>query len=86
VSLGDGYAEKVEQPVVRPGGTEMVDVSRIEEPADIHGPEDFRASSDYVSLKRELQMHEQMRPAIEQGADLNTFDAWDQRHRLGHYS
>jgi hypothetical protein len=67
-----------------PGGTEMVKVAEIEDPS-FNGPEDFRPGS-YDSLKREIQMHEQMRPYIEQSHGLDTFDQWDAHNKIGAYS
>lgn len=67
-----------------PGGTEVVDVSQIEDPS-FNSPEDSRSDS-YNSLKREMQMHEQMRPYIEQGHGLDTFDQWDKHYKIGAYS
>jgi hypothetical protein len=74
---------KAERPL-GPGGTEMVKIAEIEDPG-ISGPEDFRPGS-YDSLKREIQMHEQMRPYIEQGYGLDAFDQWDTHNKIGAYS
>lgn len=75
-----------------PDDIRLVDVSRLPETPEIQGPQDFKGNTPaerqahYESLKREMLMHEEMRPYIEQEYGPEMWDAWDQQAELGHAS
>ncbi len=74
------------QPVSdRPDGITNVELSRINA-NDIKTPGDFRSPEQYAGMRREAEMLEQMQPALDQGANADTFDGWDKANRIGHYS
>jgi|GEM_PF-1946078 len=54
--------------------------------SEIQSPADFRSPSEYAEQLREAHMLKQMLPALEQGADPELFDQWDQANQIGHYS
>jgi len=55
-------------------------------PTDIQTANDFKSTEQYAALRREATMLGQMQPALEQGANADTFDAWDKSNKIGHYS
>lgn len=69
---------------------EYVEVNRLPETPDVHGPQDFKGNTpqerraNYESLKRDMLRHEEMRPYIEQGYGPDTWDQWDQQAGIGH--
>lgn len=62
-----------------------VELNRINS-TDIRSSADFNHPEQYASLRREAAMLKQMQPAIAQGADVETFHAWDKANQIGHYS
>ncbi len=79
--LSEGYAQRLNA-----DDMEMVDLSQIADTPEVQGPADFSEYSSYDSLRREVQMHEQMRPYIEQGATVDDFNEWDKHNHIGAYS
>jgi hypothetical protein len=74
------------QPVSdRPDGITNVDLNRINA-NDIKTPGDFKSPEQYAGMRREAGRLKQMQPALDQGANADTFDSWDQANRIGHYS
>lgn len=53
---------------------------------DIQTANDFKNPEQYAGMRREATMLGQMQPALEQGANADTFDAWDKSNQIGHYS
>ena len=68
-----------------PNGITNVPMERIN-PTDIQMANDFKSPEQYAALKREATMLGQMQPALEQGANVDTFDTWDKANKIGHYS
>jgi hypothetical protein len=68
-----------------PNGVTNVPLDRIN-PTDIQAANDFKSPEQYAALKREATMLGQMQPALEQGANADTFDGWDKANKIGHYS
>ena len=67
-----------------PNGVTNVPLDRIN-PTDIQAANDFKSPEQYAALKREATMLGQMQPALEQGANADTFDGWDKANKIGHY-
>lgn len=55
-------------------------------PTEIQSASDFASPEKYAAMRREVGMLAQMQPALNQGANLDTFDAWDKSNQIGHYS
>jgi hypothetical protein len=53
---------------------------------DIQAAGDFKSTEQYTALRREATMLGQMQPALERGANADTFDTWDKSNKIGHYS
>jgi len=66
-------------------GTTNVPLDRIN-PTDIQSANDFKNPEQYAALCREATMLDQMQPALTQGANVDTYDAWDKQNKIGHYS
>jgi hypothetical protein len=69
----------------RPDGVRNVELSRINQ-TDINSAADFKSQEQYHALHREAQMLKQMQPALDKGADVETFHSWDQTNQIGAYS
>ena len=52
----------------------------------VDSPADFRSPDQYAGMYREAKMLDQMQPALAQGADADTFDAWDKANQIGNSS
>ena len=53
---------------------------------DIQSPNDFSSEEKYQGMRREVEMLKQMKPAVSQNANGDTFDSWDKTNQIGHYS
>ena len=68
-----------------PVGTSNVPLEKINS-TDINAPSGFKSPEPYIGMRREADMLRQMQPALEQGADVETFHDWDKANQIGHYS
>ncbi len=66
-------------------GTTTVPLDQIN-PTEIKTANDFNDPEKYAALKREATMLKQMQPALAQGGNADTFDAWDKQWQIGNYS
>lgn len=66
----------------RAPGIRNVELTKINA-TDIQSAADFKDPQHYAELHREAQMLRQMEPALQQGADVETFHAWDQANGIG---
>ena len=74
------------QPVSdKTGGITNVELDCINA-TDTKSAADFEDPQKYAGMRREAEMLKQMEPALEQGADVETFHSWDQANQIGHYS
>jgi hypothetical protein len=62
-----------------------VELSRINQ-TGIKLAADFEDPAKYAALRREAGMLKQMQPALDQGANADTFDSWDKANGIGHYT
>jgi hypothetical protein len=77
-------------PEIPPGFDRVADLQEVPldqiEQTEIQSPNDFDSQEQYQSMKREVEMLKQMKPAISQNANGDTFDDWDKANQIGHYS
>lgn len=69
----------------RADGIRNVELNKIKA-TDIQSAADFKDPQQYAALHREAQMLQQMDPALQQGADVETFHGWDKANGIGQYS
>lgn len=62
-----------------------VQLDRIN-PTDIQSADDFKSPEQYAGMRHEAARLGQIQPALEQGANADTFDKWDKANQIGHYS
>jgi len=81
----DARIKKAAQVSDKQGGISNVKLDQINQ-SDITSAADFKDPEKYAGMRREADMLKQMQPALEGGADVETFHSWDQANQIGHYS